>query len=94
MSYDVWLSGRSASFCCDRKTFEKVNTPQSEGLAERRPNDVRIALLLTYITLGWMTIEGAAALLLGWASRSSSSRSIRYREQAEMIVELRTYETP
>src|SRR4030095_16450879 len=28
------------------------------------------ALRLTYITLGWMTIEGAAALLLGWASKS------------------------
>src|SRR6266513_2734052 len=31
---------------------------------------VRQALLLTHITLGWMTIEGAAALLLGWASKS------------------------
>jgi divalent metal cation (Fe/Co/Zn/Cd) transporter len=33
-------------------------------------DDIRLALLLTYITLGWMTIEGAAALLLGWASKS------------------------
>src|SRR5437868_8150408 len=33
-------------------------------------DDVRLALLLTYITLGWMTIEGAASLLLGWASKS------------------------
>src|SRR5260370_5686795 len=32
--------------------------------------DLRFALLLTYITLGWMTIEGAASLLLGWASKS------------------------
>jgi divalent metal cation (Fe/Co/Zn/Cd) transporter len=31
---------------------------------------VRTALLLTYITLAWMTIEGAASLLLGWASKS------------------------
>jgi divalent metal cation (Fe/Co/Zn/Cd) transporter len=31
---------------------------------------LRLALVLTYITLGWMTIEGAAALLLGWASKS------------------------
>ena len=30
-----------------------------------RSDDVRLALLLTYITLGWMTVEGAAALLLG-----------------------------
>src|SRR5438552_11042729 len=35
-----------------------------------RSDDVRFALLLTYITLGWMTIEGAASLLLGWASKS------------------------
>ncbi|PYK79198.1 MAG: hypothetical protein DMF13_09040 [Verrucomicrobia bacterium] len=38
--------------------------------AERRSDDVRLALLLTYITLGWMTVEGTAALLLGWASKS------------------------
>jgi divalent metal cation (Fe/Co/Zn/Cd) transporter len=35
-----------------------------------RSDDVRFALLLTYITLGWMTIEGATSLLLGWASKS------------------------
>src|SRR5213596_4124328 len=35
-----------------------------------RARDLHLALLLTYITLGWMTIEGAAALLLGWASKS------------------------
>src|SRR5437773_6606538 len=35
-----------------------------------RADDVRLTLLLTYITLGWMTIEGAASLLLGWASKS------------------------
>ena len=35
-----------------------------------RAGDLQKALLLTYITLGWMTIEGAAALLLGWASKS------------------------
>jgi len=35
-----------------------------------RADSVRLALLLTYITLGWMTIEGAASLLLGWASKS------------------------
>jgi divalent metal cation (Fe/Co/Zn/Cd) transporter len=35
-----------------------------------RAHDVRLALLLTHITLGWMTIEGAASLLLGWASKS------------------------
>jgi divalent metal cation (Fe/Co/Zn/Cd) transporter len=35
-----------------------------------RSADVRFALWLTYITIGWMTIEGAASLLLGWASKS------------------------
>ena len=37
---------------------------------DNRAKDLRLALVLTYITLGWMTIEGAAALLLGWASKS------------------------
>ena len=35
-----------------------------------RSADLRFALRLIYITLGWMTIEGAASLLLGWASKS------------------------
>ncbi len=38
--------------------------------ASRRAADVRLALLLTYITLGWMTIEGGASLFLGWLSKS------------------------
>src|SRR6266404_6606768 len=41
-----------------------------ESQTRERADDVRFALLLTYITLGWMTIEGAASLLLGWASKS------------------------
>jgi divalent metal cation (Fe/Co/Zn/Cd) transporter len=36
----------------------------------QRSEDIQLALLLTYITLGWMTIEGAASLLLGWVSKS------------------------
>src|SRR5437588_7917507 len=36
----------------------------------QRLADVCLALLLTYITLGWMTVEGAASLLLGWAAKS------------------------
>lgn len=31
---------------------------------------MRTALLLTYLTLGWMTIEGAAAIVLGLLSKS------------------------
>ena len=36
----------------------------------QRAADLKFALLLTYITLAWMTIEGAASLLLGWVSKS------------------------
>ena len=54
--------------------FAKTRTPCLEGTdtqpIRRRSDDIRLALALTYITLGWMTIEGAAALLLGWASKS------------------------
>lgn len=35
-----------------------------------RAADLRLALLLTYITLGWMIIEGAGSLILGWVSKS------------------------
>jgi len=54
--------------------FEKTRTPCLEGTdtqpIRQRSDDIRLALALTYITLGWMTIEGAASLLLGWASKS------------------------
>jgi divalent metal cation (Fe/Co/Zn/Cd) transporter len=44
---------------------------RSNGVVGRnRQRDVQLALRLTYITIGWMTVEGAAALLLGWASKS------------------------
>ena len=46
-----------------------LDTTGASHLRERS-DDVRLALLLTYITIGWMTIEGAAALWLGWASKS------------------------
>jgi divalent metal cation (Fe/Co/Zn/Cd) transporter len=48
----------------------EVNLQSETSLATSRADAVRLALLLTYITLGWMTIEGAASLLLGWASKS------------------------
>jgi divalent metal cation (Fe/Co/Zn/Cd) transporter len=35
-----------------------------------RADNLKRALLLIYITIGWMTMEGAASLLLGWASKS------------------------
>src|SRR5438094_4742894 len=42
----------------------------TDASIRERSDNVRFALLLTYITIGWMTIEGAASLLLGWASKS------------------------
>src|SRR5216684_7511850 len=48
---------------------ERLETTNASHI-QQRSNDVRFALLLTYITLGWMTIEGAASLLLGWTSKS------------------------
>lgn len=35
-----------------------------------RQADLHLAILLTYITLGWMTIEGVASLILGYFSHS------------------------
>jgi len=51
------------------RTEERLETTDASRIRERF-DDVRLALLLTYITIGWMTIEGAASLLLGWASKS------------------------
>jgi divalent metal cation (Fe/Co/Zn/Cd) transporter len=48
----------------------EANLQREMSLRASRAHAVRLALLLTYITLGWMTIEGAAALLLGWAAKS------------------------
>jgi len=50
----------------------KENLVQDETMhrTTSRADAVRQALLLTYITIGWMTIEGAVSLLLGWASKS------------------------
>lgn len=46
-------------------------TKTAEGAAPRlRAADLHLALLLTYVTLGWMTVEGTASLVLGWASKS------------------------
>src|SRR6266702_2097776 len=51
------------------RTEERLETTDASRIRERF-DDVRLALLLTYITIGWMTVEGAASLLLGWASKS------------------------
>src|SRR5947208_11517483 len=52
------------------KTLSTMNRVTDSKPAPPRDADIRLALLLTYITLGWMTVEGAASLLLGWASKS------------------------
>src|SRR5437588_1648306 len=52
-----------------RPQIRHPDEAQSQPIRQRS-DDIRLALALTYITLGWMTIEGAAALLLGWASKS------------------------
>ena len=54
--------------------FARTQIPRLEEAKpqriRQRSEDIQLALLLTYITFGWMTIEGAASLLLGWASKS------------------------
>jgi len=51
--------------------LDLAKQPVVESIAATsRSDDIRLALRLTYITLCWMTIEGAAALILGWASKS------------------------
>src|SRR5438046_9098294 len=63
----------------DSKSFRNPSRPTNTCMisfapgchpTSQRSEDLQFALLLTYITLGWMTIEGAASLLLGWASKS------------------------
>src|SRR5437588_5021911 len=48
----------------------RTDYPAATTFSRERTADVRLALFLTYITIAWMTIEGAASLLLGWASKS------------------------
>src|SRR5437867_10503036 len=48
----------------------EANLQSETSLAASRADAVRLALTVPYNTVGWMTIEGAASLLLGWASKS------------------------
>ena len=52
-----------------RTKERRLETTDASSIRERSDN-VRFALLLTYITIGWMTIERGAGLLLGRASKS------------------------
>src|SRR5437762_11260910 len=51
-------------------TTENLVEGETKRLTASRADAVRLALLLTYTTIGWMTIEGSASLLLGWISKS------------------------
>src|SRR4029450_10129160 len=51
-------------------TTEQRRLAEAISPVRQRLEDVRFALLLTYVTLGWMIVEGTASLLLGWASKS------------------------
>jgi divalent metal cation (Fe/Co/Zn/Cd) transporter len=53
-----------------RRNVKHVAVQPPPCVETTREADIKLALLLTYITLGWMTIEGAGSLLLGWASKS------------------------
>jgi divalent metal cation (Fe/Co/Zn/Cd) transporter len=46
------------------------SAPASADPTPSRSADLQFALYLTYITLGWMTIEAIVSLLLGWSSHS------------------------
>src|SRR5438132_6743484 len=59
----------SRSSMATRALVQHKAKAQMESVGSRA-DAVRLALLLTYITLSWMTIEGAASLLLGWTSKS------------------------
>src|SRR5438552_2734701 len=59
----------SRSSTATRALVQHKAKAQMESVASRA-DAVRLALRLTYITIGWMTIEGAASLLLGSASKS------------------------
>jgi len=47
-----------------------VKMIEPHAVPSRRQTDVETALSLIYITLAWMTVEGAVSLVLGWASKS------------------------
>lgn len=51
----------------------------------QRADDLRLALSLTYVTLAWMTVEGAAALILGRASRSLLLEAFGIDSIVEMV---------
>src|SRR5438132_3572925 len=59
----------SRSSMATRALVQHKAKAQMESVGARA-HALQFALLLTYITLGWMTIEGTASLLLGWASKS------------------------
>src|SRR5437016_14637601 len=76
MADEHWAVRRCLAAVGTREVAEEM-TRLETALKQRasqpvalRFTDIQLALRLTYITLGWMTIEGAASLLLRWASKS------------------------
>src|SRR5947207_6603892 len=61
--------GRTKDYIEPQSSMSSV-TASDFKVDSSRADNLKRALLLTYITIGWMTIEGAASLLLGWASKS------------------------
>src|SRR5207244_3955001 len=68
----------SRSSTATRPLVQHKAKAQMESVGSRA-DAVRLALLLTYITLGWMTIEGAASLLLGAVAKIGMSILAAYK---------------
>jgi divalent metal cation (Fe/Co/Zn/Cd) transporter len=64
------MNGQNVNKPRDSEFAMNTVVADQQGSTSTREGDLKFALLLTYITLVWMTIEGAASLLLGWASKS------------------------
>src|SRR5260370_28224684 len=58
---------------------------------EQRSDDIRFALSLTHIRLVWMTIEGAASLLLAWASKSLLLEAFGIHSVVPRRIDLRRF---
>jgi hypothetical protein len=62
-------------------TTEQRRLAEAISPVRQRSEDVRFALLLTYITLGWMTIEGAGVAPARLGIEELVARGIRNRQR-------------
>lgn len=65
-----------------------TRNPVPPSANEDRSKDIRFALLLTYITLGWMVIEGGASLVLGYISKSLLLEGFGFDSVIELLSAL------